>query len=59
MKWLQGFINNIRVSWARLAESHYDQGYKDGYKEGQKDGHAHGVCEHTHPFQDTLRALGG
>ena len=59
MKWLKGFINNIRVAWVGLAESHYDQGYLDGYTEGQEDGHAHGACKHTHPFHDTLRALGG
>ncbi|KKM99805.1 hypothetical protein LCGC14_1144220 [marine sediment metagenome] len=54
MNWLRGFFNNIRVTWVGLGESHYNQGYIDGYQEGQEDGHAHGVCKHTHPFQDTF-----
>lgn len=45
-----------------LGSSAYDQGHQDGfmegYKEGQEDGHTHGACEHTHPFEEALAALG-
>ncbi len=40
----------------------YDQGHRDGYQEGYKEGqawgHDHGACEHTHPFDDALKAFG-
>ncbi len=53
MKWLSELFN----------PGVYDQGHKDGYKEGYKEGqdwgHEHGACEHTHPFEEALAALGG
>ena len=38
MSWLRGFLNNIRMTWVGLAESHYDKGYTDGYKRGKMMG---------------------
>ena len=42
--------------------SAYDQGHQDGFKEGYKEGqdwgHEHGACEHSHPFEEALAALG-
>ncbi len=52
MSWLKRLFN----------PSAYDQGHQDGFKEGYKEGqdwgHDHGACEHTHPFQEALAALG-
>ena len=52
MKWLFEFFS----------PNAYDQGYRAGFKkgvqEGQDWGHEHGACEHTHPFDGALAALG-
>ena len=57
-------MGKIIAMWlTRLFDpSAYDQGHKDGfiegYKEGQDWGHEHGACEHSHPFEEALAALG-
>ncbi len=52
MKWLKRLFGS----------SAYDQGHQDGFKEGYKEGqdwvHDHDACEHTHPFEEALAALG-
>ena len=57
MNWLQGVLGNVYAFWSGLATPLYDQGYIEGYEDGQEDGHAHGACQHTHPFDASLKAL--
>lgn len=56
--------NQVRWGWPLrfLSAGAYDQGHQDGFKEGYKEGqdcgHKHGACEHSHPFDGALAALG-
>lgn len=46
MKWLKRLFGPSAYN-----QGHFD-GFKEGFTEGQDWGHAHGACEHTHPFED-------
>ena len=53
MKWL------IRLLFPGAYDQGHQDGFKEGYREGQVWGHEHGQCEHSHPFDGAMRALGG
>ncbi len=52
MRWL------IRLLFPSAYDQGHQDGFREGYREGQVWGHEHGLCEHSHPFDGAMRALG-